>query len=70
MPVAAFSPVRPPPICFSPIWMMPLRKVPLVSTTDLQAISIPKPVITPTTLLPPVVPGVESCSIFRPATMS
>ena len=47
IPVAARSPARPPPNCFSPIWIRPFRKVPLVSTTDLAGISKPIPVTTP-----------------------
>jgi len=38
-PVAAFSATLPPPNRFSPIWMTPLRKVPLVTTTAFAAIS-------------------------------
>ena len=49
IPFAAPSPVLPPPSCFSPIWIIPLRKVPLVSTTVLDWISIPIPVRTPQT---------------------
>ena len=62
MPLAALSPVRPPPNCFSPMWMMPLRKVPFVSTTALALNSMPMPVDTPTTLLPSVmIPVTISC---------
>lgn len=49
IPFAADSPARPPPSCFSPIWIIPFRKVPLVSTTALLSISRPIPVWMPFT---------------------
>ena len=40
-PIAGASPTRPAGICFSPIWMSPRRKVPVVSTTAPAVISRP-----------------------------
>ena len=52
MPVAARSADRPPPNFFSPIWITPFKKVPLVNTTASLSISIPSAVLTPQTVLP------------------
>ena len=49
IPVDALSPALPPPNCLSPICIVPFKKVPLVNTTDLDLISMPRDVLTPTT---------------------
>ena len=61
MPKEAFSPALPPPNCFSPMCINPLRKVPLVRITVFALISRPKEVLTPTTFEP---------EISRPETIS
>ncbi|MNQ98066.1 hypothetical protein D3C85_1137400 [compost metagenome] len=66
IPVEDFSAVLPPPNFFSPIWIIPFKNVPLVNTTAVLSISIPKDVLTPYTVLSfTSKPTTLSCQISR-----
>ena len=66
IPWLATSPILPPGKCCSPMWIRPLRKVPLVRMTALLSISPPIMVFTPLTWSPSTMsPTTVSCQKSR-----